>query len=131
MSSFTSPLIVSPIDSRKWKLIEEFDYHVGNELSPDVIHVPAGFITDFASVPRGMWNLFPPWGRYGKAAIIHDFLYQSKLRSRHMSDLIFLEAMIVLKVAKWQATLMYYGVRMFGWLGYKNNNLKKYGNWTT
>ena len=48
MSSFTDPLIVSPLpDGRKWKLVDGFTYHVGSEQSPDIIHVPAGFITDF------------------------------------------------------------------------------------
>ena len=124
MSSFTSPLIVSPLpDGRRWKLIEEFDYHVGSETSTWIVHVPAGFVTDFASVPWGLWNIFPTWGKYGKGAVIHDYLYQSKLVSRAAADLIFKEAMGVLGVSEWKIDLMYWGVRTFGWLGYSKNNL--------
>lgn len=120
MSSFTTPLIVSPLqDGRKWRLVEEFDYAVGSEESEDVIHVPAGFITDFASSPSQIWWLIPPWGRYGKAAVIHDYLYQTKARTRKEADDIFREAMGVLGVEKWRIALMYWGVRNFGWLAWR------------
>lgn len=68
-------------------------------------------------------TIFPFWSRYGKAAVLHDYLYQSKLVSRAMADLIFREAMIVLKVPKWQYSLMYWAVRSFGWIRYSKNNL--------
>ena len=124
MSSFTDELVVSPQpDGRKWKLVKEFDYHVGSEYSNWVIHVPSGFITDFASVPVGLWNIFPTWGKYGKATIIHDYLYQSKLVSRLVTDTIFKEAMLILQVPRWKVDLMYWGVRTFGWIGYNKNNL--------
>jgi len=100
MSSFTTPLIVSPMpDGRKWKLIRPFNYGVGSKGSIDRITVPAGFVTDFASSPPPVWFIIPPWGRYGKAAVIHDYLYQTKRRTRKEADLIFREAMAVLGVA--------------------------------
>lgn len=108
------------------KLLTAFDYHVGSEASPDIITVPAGFSTDFASTPWGFWNFFPKSGRYSKAAVIHDYLYQSKIRSRLEADAIFLEAMGVLGVPSWQRNIMYWGVRCFGWFGYgKNTGGKK------
>lgn len=39
--------------------------------------VPKGFVTDFASVPEILQGLIPPTGRYGKAAVIHDYLYRT------------------------------------------------------
>jgi hypothetical protein len=36
--------------------------------------VPIGFKTDLASLPRFLWAVFPPYGKYLRAAIIHDFL---------------------------------------------------------
>ena len=125
MSSFTSPLdarFFTEVD--KVQLLAEFDYHVGSEASPDIIHVPKGFVTDLASTPFFVWSLgFPKWGRHSKAAVVHDYLYQSKLRSRAMADLIFLEAMCVLRVPLWKRILMYMAVRIIGWWGYKKNNL--------
>lgn len=43
-----------------------------------VIIVPAGFITDFASIPRVFWSIpgFSPSGPLAVAAILHDFAYQ-------------------------------------------------------
>ncbi len=121
MSSFTNPLCVEiQADGICGKLLQEFDYHVGSEDSPDIIHVPAGFITDFASTPFFMWKT----GLYSKAAVVHDYLYQSKLRSRAMADLIFKEAMLVLGVHPVKAQVMYRAVRLFGCKGYKTNNIK-------
>lgn len=39
------------------------------------ISVPAGFETDFASIPRALTWLIPSRGPYNRPAIIHDFLY--------------------------------------------------------
>lgn len=55
--------------------LEPLEYRVGHADSPEVVLVPAGFVTDFASVPFGVRNLFPALGRHGRPAIIHDWLY--------------------------------------------------------
>lgn len=123
MSSFTSELIVSPChDGRKWKLARPFGYHVGSRNSRNVIHVPKGFLTDFASVPQFLWSWLPYWGKYGKAAIIHDYLYQTKPTTRKEADRIFLEAMIIAGTSPKRAYLMYLGVRLFGWLAWKGES---------
>lgn len=115
MSSFLSPLVVTPMpDGRKWRLVRSFTYHVGSLQSKTKVIVKAGFITDFASVPSQMWWLLPPWGKYGKAAIIHDYLYQNHLFTRGIADHIFFEAMGVLKVPTWKRLLMFWAVRIFG-----------------
>jgi len=114
MSSFTKPLIVKPLDSRKWELVEEFEYYTDVFKERIIIKVPKGFITDFASTPRILWSVFPPWGRYGKAAVLHDYLYQTAMFDRKTCDLIFKEAMDVLGVGKIKRNLMYLAVRVFG-----------------
>lgn len=58
------------------RLIAPIEYHVGSADSGQIIVVPAGFKTDFASIPWGFRNLFPPIGKYSRAAVIHDFLYR-------------------------------------------------------
>ena len=78
MSSFTTPLTVSPLhDGHRWRLVFQFQYHVGRRYSREVIKVPAGFITDFASIPKFLWFL-PSWAKFNKASILHDHLYQVK-----------------------------------------------------
>ena len=77
--------------------------------------IPAGFVTDGASVPRGLWNLFPPFGKYNKAALLHDWLYQFGTMTRAQADRAFLEAMKELGVGFVTRWAMYLGVRAGGW----------------
>lgn len=131
MSSFTDELWVSPLpDGRHWKLVRAFNYYFMDDIPESTIKIPVGFITDFASSPFFTWSFIPPWGRYGKAAILHDYLYQHSGYllisdtgwlpvTRKEADDIFLEAMTVLNVARWRRFLMYWGVRAFGWLAWK------------
>lgn len=123
MSQFTEALIVSPLaDGKTWVVLKPFGYDRGSEGSGRRIQVDLGFMTDFASVPRPLWILIPKWGKYGNAAVIHDWLYwiQGDV-SRKEADHIFLEAMTVLNVEQWQKHLMYWAVRTLGWLAWWRN----------
>ena len=115
MSQFTTKLNVEPIGKNLWELQEGFEYHVGYLNSDERIIVPAGFITDFASVPRVFWPIIDPIGEHGKAAVIHDYCYATACYKRLRSDSIFLEGMEVLEVEKWKRQAMYNAVVMFGW----------------
>ncbi len=117
VSNFTTPLHLEYLDGRRWRLLAGFSYStlVGGAKE---IHVPVGFETDFASIPRGLWNLFPPTGSYGKAAVIHDFLYRMWGTSRKDADKIFLEAMEVLGVGYLTRHALYRAVRVFGGSAY-------------
>ena len=116
MSQFTKALVVTPLaDGRTWVLMEPFSYDVGREGSGDTVNVPVKFMTDFASVPRLLWIFLPQWGKYGNAAVIHDWGYWSKERSKQQTDLIFLEGMKVLGVPPFKRTVMYLAVHLFGW----------------
>ena len=119
MSRFTKILVVSPLaDGKTWYLREELGYDVDEEGSGDKVNVPVGFLTDFASVPRAFWWLLPRWGRYGNAAVIHDFLYWEQGRTRKEADRIFLEGMEVLGVSGLIRYTLFAAVRLFGWLGW-------------
>jgi hypothetical protein len=94
------------------------------------ITVPAGFQTDFASVPRGFWNLFPPTGRYAPAAVLHDFLYAvgrvgSVPVSRAYADGVLRRASGDLGVSGRVRWFMWLGVRSFGgglWRKYREGD---------
>ena len=111
-------LVVSPANDEmtRWRL--EGDVTVCLE-DGKCFTVPKGFITDFASVPRCFWSLIPPMGRYGKAALLHDYLYNTKSVSRREADRIFLKTMLMMEVPKWKAYVMYVAVRVFGWLRWR------------
>ncbi len=113
MSKFTTPAVLEMLDDYRWRLVEPFEFWLTDN-PVDVIAVPAGYVTDLASVPRILWSVFPPHGRYAKAAIIHDWLYDNALRTKHEADKIFLDAMCVLGVPRWRRMLMYCAVRLFG-----------------
>jgi len=102
-------------DGISGKLITPFAVKVrGKEIT-----VPAGFKTDFASVPRLFWNLAPPWGKYSRAAVVHDWLYQSGITEKDVADLIFKALMIRYGVPAWKAEVMYKAVKWFGGAAWK------------
>lgn len=115
MSQFTTKLEVAPIGKNKWELLKGFEYHVGYLGSDERIIVPAGFITDFASVPKLFWPIIDPIGKHGKAAVIHDYCYYTACYQRIRSDQIFLEGMEVLNVEEWKRQAMFHAVVCFGW----------------
>lgn len=126
MSRFTSILLVSPLaDGSTWVLMRSFGYDVGDEGSGDQINVPIGFQTDFATIPRPFWAILPKWGKYGNAAVIHDWLYWTQTRPRPAADGVLLEAMGVLGVGAVTRYLIYGAVRAFGWLAWWRNQMDR------
>ena len=122
------PLIVTPMsDGRNWRLVEPFYYYIGKLGSDNIVTVPPGFITDFASTPQFLWLWLPYWGKYGKAAVVHDYLYQTQKRSRKEADQIFREAMVVGNTRAWKALVMFLAVRLFGWLSWKAKAWRLHG----
>ena len=119
MSRFTEKIIVSlEPDGKKWRLEADFEYYT--DLTPErkYIKIPAGFETDFASIPKIFLPFLEYRDKFNKAAVIHDWLYHSKQFDRKLADRIFFEAMEVLGIAKWKRYLFYYIVRIFGWRYY-------------
>ena len=122
MSRFTDALVVSPLaDGKTWVVLRPFGYDVGDLGSGDTVEVAVGFCTDFASIPRIFWIVLPRWGKYGNAAVIHDWLYWEQDRSRKASDDIMLEAMGVLEVSGLKKGAIYWAVRAFGWIAWNRN----------
>lgn len=122
MSTFTTPLQLEYLDGRTWKLLADFDF--ASETLERMVRVPAGFVTDFASIPRPLWALLPPTGRYGKAAVIHDDLYRSPHMvrpavTRLQADRTLREGMEALGVTWLVRQVIYLGVRLGGRRSYK------------
>lgn len=122
MKSFPDPLLFRHVATRNgsaiFELTERFRY-----LSTEhgEIEVPAGFLTDGASVPRIFWTVFSPFGDYFSAAVIHDFLYTAGNRrfDRATVDRIFLAAMKDAGVPFVRRRLIYRAVRVGGWPNYQ------------
>lgn len=109
-------IVVQLAGDRKFILMEELTY---TTKAGKKITVPAGFVTDFASVPQLFWNLIPPYGKYTCAAVVHDYLYVLGEGTKLAADQVFLEAMELLGVPWYKRRSMYRAVRLFGRGNYK------------
>jgi Protein of unknown function (DUF1353) len=107
----SGPLVdVREIDDKNWCVLEPFDYQAERER----FTVPAGERTDFASVPRIFVWFIPTYGRYTKAAILHDYLCRLAKEgrfSRREADAVFRQAMRSLGVAFVRRWVMWAAVR--------------------
>jgi hypothetical protein len=117
------------LDGRNWRLAAPLLYWT---TQGDHVHVPAGFVTDFASIPRGLWNLFPPAGPYAPAAVIHDFLYRggalhNRRPSRRETDAVFYDAMRELGISSTKRFVIWLAVRVFGRRAYQEAHVSKIG----
>ena len=65
------------VDADRWSLVNDLVYRGRWER----FLVPAGFRTDFASVPRPVTWLVPRFGAYTLAAILPDWLVTERLRT--------------------------------------------------
>lgn len=121
-SSFRTPLRLEFNDDTRFTLTESFEFL--SETTESIIRVPAGFVTDFASIPRALWSVLPPAGRYGKAAVIHDWLYQTRNAgtryvTRGEADRTLREGMEVLQVGRAARWTIYAGIRAGGWVTWR------------
>ena len=76
--------------------------------------VPVGFITDFASVPQILQNIFPREGSYTVASVFHDYCYGTACVTRKEADDIFLQGMKDLGTSFFVRYSIYLGVRLGG-----------------
>jgi hypothetical protein len=101
------------IDDDSKKDTIEFDYQV--TIFENKIVVPAGFRTDYASIPSLFLPLFKrSENGYKKPAVIHDWLYQAQIYSKELSDNIFKEAMRINGTSLLTRTLIFNAVKFFG-----------------
>jgi hypothetical protein len=101
---------VREVDSTTWEILRPLIYH-GNT---DDFVVPEHEQTDFASVPRMFAWFLPRYGRYTKAAILHDHLWRVAVPnglSRLDADGIFRQAMRELGVPFLRRWIMWAAVR--------------------
>jgi len=105
-------ILVRTGDGRHCVLMEPFVYITNGG---ERIEVTIGSETDGASTPQIIWDHLPPFGRYWKAAYLHDYLYRYTNKTKEDCDLIFLEALLSLGVDAVLANVMYQGVTKGGW----------------
>jgi len=111
---FTCPIQKAEGDT--WQTLYPSWFYAGGVC----VLIPAGYKTDFASIPWWTPNwLIPVGGLSAMPAIAHDYLYESGIVSRRAADDTFLRLLKQAGVQLWQRNLMYNYVRALGWVRYK------------
>ena len=115
MSGFKTACIVQVSDeSGAFVLVSDLIYH-SDMLGRDIV-IPAGFITDFASIPWILHSIVQVNGKHRRAAVVHDYLCfhrDSEGITQREADYVFQEAMAVLDVRLTQRTVMFGMVRVY------------------
>jgi hypothetical protein len=122
MGVFLDKLRLEDIDGRTMRLLEPFRYFVSKKIG--TVCAVAGFVTDFASVPRLFWILLPKCGIHNRAAVAHDWLYVRRriemadgfrVPTRSECDWILLQGLQDCGVSWWLRNAMWSAVRAGGW----------------
>ena len=164
MAGFNGLLDATFLPPRNWTLNEKLTYDCDTLSESDikllkhckidvsdtgVITVPAGYITDLASVPRAIWAFISPFD-VARAAVIHDLLYEyinvqykgvkesaaaeegpvskkEREEYRAVADHVFKVAMMNSEppVPSWKIYSAYWAVRMFGRWAINNSAPRK------
>lgn len=104
---FISDPVVKQVNVGAWELTDDLVY-AGRD---DLFAIPAGFVTDFATVPRLVVWMFPKYGAYTRAAILHDYLLVTGDVPRHAADGLFRRVLRELNVSLLRRWMMWAGVR--------------------
>ena len=116
MSRFVTTLKTEQTDRRTYTLVDDLVLVDEDERT---ITVPAGFVTDFASIKvlhnAFLFVLFALVSGYGNyAATVHDWLYENGQLNRKDADAVLYRALRAEGVARWRAWLFWAGVRIGG-----------------
>ena len=114
MSRFVTTLKTEQTDRRTYMLLDDLVLADDDERT---ITVPAGFVTDFASIKvlhnAFLFVLFALVSGYGNyAATVHDWLYEHGSLTRKEADAVLYRALRAEGVARWRAWLFWAGVRI-------------------
>lgn len=122
-----TPASVAKFGDKYFVVTREFKYRI--LATNEVIIVPAGFVTDLASVPRVLWSFgLSPIDSYMNPAILHDYLYWDQRCSKEEADSVLGLAMYEGRVNPVKMFAVYRAVSLFGKSSFsENEKLKKSG----
>jgi hypothetical protein len=102
-----------------------------SDRSAPPIAVPAGFVTDLASIPRALWWWQAPHAATMGPAILHDYLYWDQTCAKDEADAIMYLAMVDSGMGDGDAGAVYLGIRTpIAQQAFETNRAKKAGGQT-
>lgn len=122
-AEFKKAPAVTPFYDDYWLLLEDLTFEAtrtsdGKHFS---ITVPAGFVTDLASIPVPLNVIYDKSGRYSSAGILHDYLYWTQFCDRKKSDRMIKEGLKATGAGYVTRNTIKYGVYLFGWGAWDSN----------
>jgi hypothetical protein len=122
-AAILTPLRIEHIPgTMTWKTTSWFRFY--SKLLNRTIEIPPDFVTDFHSVPRGLWNILPPHEN-PESGVVHDWLYQTNNCTRSQADDAHREVLEAIdktypgKAPRWKRVLMRTGLRLGGWKAWR------------
>lgn len=100
-----------------WVVLDDLGWRTPTEW----IVVPRGFITDLASIPKPLRNLFDPNGKSRKPAVLHDWIYRTHEFTKAQCDQLLYDALIACGESKVVAWMYKAGVAIGGASAYNDH----------
>ncbi len=130
LSSCMTPRATPPVlilgdfaDQKDFFLARPYTYRIGS--TAHAITVAEGFVTDMTSIPPPLRMFLSVHGRYGRAAVVHDYLYWSQACTKAQADNLLLIAMKESGVGRAKAWTIYQGVAKFGTTAWNANRAER------
>lgn len=96
-----------------YEVMQEISYE--SDRLKRTITVPAGLITDFASIPRPAWRVISPTDPIIEwPSVVHDWLYTAQIVPRASADAVLREAMELQGAGSFVRNGVYQILRLFG-----------------
>ena len=119
---FLTPLVITYIKNDTWFLHEPLVFRSRYLIPGKEFTVPAGFYTDFASVPRIFRNIVSKYGKHAKSSVLHDYLYYCGfLGCKELCDMLFNEGMVFEEEGTIMRVIVYKAVCWFGFFAWENH----------
>lgn len=119
VTGFLTQLDLRAYQPNEWLVLNPLKYRA---VSGALYTVPAGFVTDLASIPAMVRGIISPNGPSRRAAVLHDWLYCLKAGERSEADALFLEALEAEGVNLFVRRAMWLAVRAGGWMYWNRRN---------
>jgi hypothetical protein len=104
-------------DGRNCVLLRDYQYERADGC---VIPLPKGSTSDGLSIPRGIWNVIPPFGPGWMGGYTHDVGYRNGLPKDFMDETL-LEILMFCEVDTFASKIIYEGVHRAGQPSYEED----------